>query len=420
MPIFLTKIYYRLVNSNSQNRITCRPLSFTFKQRATLKAVTWWGISETLRGMQGDQSASDNLVPNSWLNQLTQAQLEYIRIQTNDDICNAAFYYLLSGNGDLDYFDCNPIVYCQGPLRTENVCVTATGFPKTRGGRGDNSALITCDAAAVLELNGLTLVGNNRFSNDTSGVPGAIVPKLGNESNYEVFGFMPCLISTGSSAADAVVSLHFGRYGRSIVEGPSARNYNVTSTNWHLICNNGKYMEEDDTGYATNPTENKNKIGPGFMSIFGSLMRNRRQLRYHWNEYRASTADKKSGVAGNFGFIKAKIDGGDTPAFLVATLSYANSESAHAIPVNAVEPEDEIPQGTFWNYELRSTIFKRNGTSFPREPNIRTNPAGEDPSIMGDQFTYGNGALAINIKYAEIAYGLDYIRNYQSNARLYG
>ena len=106
-------------------------------------------------------------------------------------------------------------------------------------------------------------------------------------------------------------------------------------------------MDEDDTGYTSNPTENKAKMGPGFMSIFGNPMRNRRQLRYHWNEYRASTTSRKSGVAGSFGFIKAKINGGDTPAFLVATLSYANSESAHAIPVNSVEPEDEIPQGTF-------------------------------------------------------------------------
>ena len=143
-------------------------------------------------------------------------------------------------------------------------------------------------------------------------------------------------------------------------------------------------------------------------------------MRYHWNEWRANTTARKSGVAGNFGFFKARINSGDNPAFQVATLSHANSESAHAIGVNSVSPEDEIPQGTFWNYELRSTIFKRNETRFPAAPNIRTNPAGEDPSIMGDQFTYGSGALALNIKYAEIAYGLDYIRNYQSNARLYG
>ena len=150
------------------------------------------------------------------------------------------------------------------------------------------------------------------------------------------------------------------------------------------------------------------------------MLRNRRQLRYHWDEWRASNDNKRSGVAGNFGFFKAKINSGDTPAFQVATLSYANSEDAHAIPENSVFPEDEIPQGTFWNYELRPTIFKRNETSFPAAPNIRTNPAGEDPSIMGDQFTYGNGSLRLDIKYAEIAYGLDYIRNYQSNARLYG
>ena len=425
MPIFLTKIYYFIVNSNTQNRISCRPLSFTFKQRATLKAVTWWGVSETLRGMRGDQAASDNTIPNSWFtykgtDQLSKAQIETIRNQDNDDICNAAFYYLLSGKGDLDYFDCNPIVFCQGPLRTENVCVTAPGFSRTRGGRSDNSALITCDAAAVLELSGLTLVGNNRFSNDTTGLPGVVVPKLGQQSAYEVFGFMPCLISTGASAADAVVSLHFGRYGRSIVEGPSARNYNVTSTNWHLICNNGKYMDNDDAGYATTPTTDKDKMGPGFNSIFGSLMRNRRQLRYHWNEWRANTENRKSGVAGNFGFTKQKINSGDTTGFLVATLSSTKSEGARAVPENGVHPEDEIPQGTFWNYELRPTIFKRNGTSFPAEPDAKTNPAGDDPSIMNEQFKYGSGALALNIKYAEIAYGLDYIRNYQSNARLYG
>ena len=147
---------------------------------------------------------------------------------------------------------------------------------------------------------------------------------------------MPCLISTGGNAADAVISLAFGRYGRAIVEGPSARNYNLTSTNWHLICNNGKYMDNDDAGYASSPTENKAKMGPGFRSIFGSLMRNRRQLRYHWNEYRSSNvASRRSGVAGNFGFFKARINGGDTPAFQVATLSHANTENAHAIGINS-------------------------------------------------------------------------------------
>ena len=166
--------------------------------------------------------------------------------------------------------------------------------------------MITCDATAVLEISGLTLVGNNRFSGQTT-VPNAQRPQYGGIDDYELYGFMPCLISTASSASDSTVSLHFARYGRRIIEGPSQYNYNLTSTNWHLMTNEGKYMSNDDAAYASVPTTDSNKMGPGFVSIFGSLMRNRRQLRFHWNEYRTGGADsRKSGVAGNFGYYKER------------------------------------------------------------------------------------------------------------------
>ena len=424
MPVFLTKIDYRLVNSGTRNRISLRPLAFVFRQRATLKAVTWWGVSETLRAAQGDRPdepvESNTLVPNDWFSELSQTELEYVRNRTADDICSAAFFYMVNGKGNLDYLDTNGILYVQAALRTENVCVTATGFPRGRGGRSDNSALITCDATTVLELSGLALVGNNRFSGQTT-VPNAQRPQFGGINDYELYGFMPCLISTAGSAGDSTVSLHFGRYGRRIIEGPSQYNYNLTSTNWHLITNEGKYMVDGEAAYGSevNRTEDINRMGPGFVSIFGSLMRNRRQLRYHWNEYRTSNVNsRKSGVAGNFGYYKDRINNADSTSFLSATLS-AN-KSAGAINTTA-KPENEIPQGTFWNYELRSQIFKRNGYSFVGAPNVPVQTPGDDPSIMNDAYVYGTpDSIRLGIKYAEIAYGLDYVRNYQSNARVYG
>ena len=421
MPVFLTKINYRLVNSGTRNRISISPLAFAFRQRATLKAVTWWGVSETLRAAQGDRPdqlpKENTLVPNDWFSEITQTELEYVRSQPPEDICSAAFFYMLNGKGNLDYMDTNGILFVRGALRTENVCVTATGFPKQRGGRSDNAALITCDATAVLEISGLTLVGNNRFSGQTT-VPNAQRPQYGGIDDYELYGFMPCLISTASSASDSTVSLHFARYGRRIIEGPSQYNYNLTSTNWHLMTNEGKYMSNDDAAYASVPTTDSNKMGPGFVSIFGSLMRNRRQLRHHWNEYRTGGADsRKSGVAGNFGYYKERIANADTKSYLSATLS-ANKD-AGAINTNA-KPEDQIPQGTFWNYELRSQIFKRNGKSFVGAPSVPVQPPGDDPSIMNDSYKYGPSNIQLGIKYAEIVYGLDYVRNYQSNARVYG
>ena len=423
MPVFLTKINYRLVNSGTRNRISLSPLAFAFRQRATLKAVTWWGVSETLRAAQGDRpdepTESNTLVPNTWFSELTQTELEYVRSQPPEDICSAAFFYMLNGKGNLDYIDSNGNLFVRGALRTENVCITATGFARSRGGRGDNSALITCDGTAVLELSGLTLVGNNRFAGNTT-VPNAQRPQFGGIDDYELYGFAECLISTGQNASDATISLAFGRYGRRIIEGPSQYNYNLTSTNWHLMTNEGKYMDNDDAAYASDPTEDVNKMGPGFDSIFGTLMRNRRQLRFHWNEYRTSNvANRKSGVAGNFGFTKQRINNTDTTSFLSATLSAHQSQDAGKINSTA-KPQDEIPQGSFWNYELRPQIFKRNGSNFVGAPSVPVNPPGDDPSIMNDSYTYGPANISLGIKYAEIVYGLDYVRNYQSNARVYG
>ena len=423
MPVFLTKINYRLVNSGTRNRISLSPLVFAFRQRATLKAVTWWGVSETLRAAQGDRpdepAESNTLVPNSWFSEITQTELEYVRNQPPEDICTAAFFYMMNGKGNLDYIDTNGILFVRGALRTENVCITATGLPRDRGGRGDNSALITCDGTAVLELSGLTLVGNNRFVGNTT-VPNAARPQFGGIDDYELYGFAPCFISTAQNASDATISLAFGRFGRRIIEGPSQYNYNLTSTNWHLMTNDGKYMINEDAAYASVPTEDLNKMGPGFDSIFGTLMRNRRQLRYHWNEYRSgNNPARKSGVAGNFGFTKQKIYSGDTSSFQSATLSAHQSADAGAIN-SAAKPENEIPQGSFWNYELRSQIFKRNNSNFVGAPSVPVNPPGDDPSIMNEAYTYGPANIQLGIKYAEIVYGLDYVRNYQSNARVYG
>ena len=59
-------------------------------------------------------------------------------------------------------------------------------------------------------------------------------------------------------------------------------------------------------------------------------------------------------------------------------------------------------------------------TSFVGAPSVPVQPPGDDPSIMNDAYDYGPANIQLGIKYAEIVYGLDYVRNYQSNARVYG
>jgi hypothetical protein len=81
------------------------------------------------------------------------------------------------------------------------------------------------------------------------------------------------------------------------------------------------------------------------------------------------------------------------------------------------EPTKEIPQGTSWNYELRPAIFKRNGANHADAPSVSRD--GDDP-ITADAYTYGSGSEQVGIKYVAVHYGLDYVRNLQSNANLYG
>ena len=419
MPIFLTKLEVTVGNVGTQLRISVRPLMFFFKQAASLKAVTWWGLSETLRGAQGDRAASNTRIPNNWYTGLTQTQLEYTRSRTSKDICNAAIYYLLSGKGNLDYLDVNGIITTKGQLTTENVCVTATGFSGQRGGRSDNAALITCDAEAVLLLSGLTLVGNNNFDSEST-ITGANRPLWGGSNTYDMYGFMPTMISTSIRAADAVVSFGFARDTRRIIEGPSDYNYNLTSTNWHLLTNEGKYMTKTDSPGATSPTTDKDKMGPAFKQTLGNLLKKRRVLRFAWNSYRAGDdAGNRSGVAGYFGMFRDRREPGDPTSFYVGTLSAAYSTDAKSPKLDGEDPQNYIPQGTTWDYENTNCMFRKNGTTYVADVPI-PRPIGQS-RIIENVYNYGkNDNYDIGIKYAAINYGIDYIRNYQSNRVLFG
>ena len=420
MPVFLTKINLILTNQNTQYRMEFRPYRFIFRQRALLKAITWWGTSETLRAAQGDRSDSDILVPNSWYDGLSQSQLEYTRTQSNDDICNAAIYYLMSGKGNLNNSRTVGCLAVKGQLITENVCITATGFSRQWGGEGDNGPLIKCDGETILELSGLTLVGNNTFSSKST-VPGTTRPTFLGNSSYEITGFMPNFINTSNIAADSTVSLAFGRASRPKINGPSDYNYNVTNINWHLITNEGKYMRDEDAAYASNPSENNMKMGPGFNALLGPLVRNRRLLRFSWNQFRDGNKDSnKSGIAGNFGLYKEDLGFPNSPgSFQTGTLSASVRVEARDPDEGKGNPQEEIPQGTIWNYELNNTIIKKNGYPFPPDPNIAIGTP-TNPTIMDDTYTYGEEEIELGVKYAKIRPGLDYIRTYQSNSLLYG
>ena len=421
MPVFLTKIDLGLTNQDTQYMLQTHPYRFNFRQTAVLRAVTWWGIAETLRNARGDRSDSNispKYVPNSWFKGLSQTQLETIRKQDSEDICNFAIYYLMAGKGGLDYLRTRGCITTQGLLRTNNVCITATGFSSQWGSDGDNGPVIQCDAETILEISGLTLVGNNTFSSTTT-VPGVTRPTFAGNTDYDLYGFQPTLINTSNLAADSTVSCAFGRGGQPIKQGPSNYLYNLTYINWHLMTNEGKYMRDDDAAYDSNPTEDRNKMGPAFRAFFGSLTRNRRLLRFSWNSYRDGKENSnKSGVAGNFGFIKTNFGfPGANNSFQITTLSSSRSADARDSDETKGVPENEIPQGTLWNLELNNTFIKKNGRPFPDNPGVTIESSA---SIMATQYTYGEPEIELGVKYAQIRPGLDYIRNYQSNRFLYG
>ena len=237
-----------------------------------------------------------------------------------------------------------------------------------------------------------------------------------------MFGFQPCFINTSNVAADSTISFAFGRSGQPQKNGPSDFNYNVTNINWHLMTNEGKYMSDEDAAYDSNPSTDGNKMGPAFKSLLGPLTRNRRLLLFSWNSFRSGDKDtNKSGVAGNFGLHKADLGfAGSIKSFQVGTCSSARSSDARDPDETKGKPEEEIPQGTLWNYESNNIFIKKNGYDYPVNPTIAIGTP-SDPSIMDDSYTYGNEkANQLGVKYAKIRPGLDYIRNYQSNRFLYG
>jgi hypothetical protein len=183
-------------------------------------------------------------------------------------------------------------------------------------------------------------------------------------------------------------------------------------------------MSSSDSPSASSPTQDKDKMGPVFKQILGNLLKKRRVLRFSWNSYRVGDdIGNRSGVAGYFGMFKSRRESSDSNTFYAGTLSAGLSLDAKSVAINDEDPQNHIPQGTSWDYENSNAMFRKNGTTYVADSGI-PRPIGQS-RIIEDTYTYGGGTGSndnydIGIKYARVNYGIDYIRNYQSNRSLYG
>ena len=430
-PCFLTRVRWRLLDG-FQTGIILKPLNLRFEQDSELRNIAWWGPKETFRAAQGERGDESNAnrqrIPNSFWQQLqdagriSAANLDTISRQNNDNIINYAFYYILNGAGNLNHLQINGCMTVNARLRTENVLITALGFATSNQGRGDDEPVIQCEASAVLEINGLTMMGNNAF-NGTASVPGAARPTFRGQSDYDLFGFMRCFASMANTASNGVLSIAFGYRGRFVNEGFAQWNYNVTQVNWHLLTNNGNYPTDTQSPGGNSVTTNRNQMGPGFESIFGRNVKQRRLLPKTWLAYRAGSAARNPGICGFFGQHKS-YHGSDynyPNRYNAATLSYSSSWDARDVEINTAQPRETIPGGTIWTYELRPSIFKRNEVAQLRDgPSVQRPRFDQDPLIMSNIYTYGPDDISVGVKYAPLTIGLDYIYNFQSNRALYG
>ena len=418
MPIFLTRIYNQSVNANTQNRIIFSPLRLIFTQNSKLQGIMWWGATETMRAAQGTDEESPSLIPNSFYSQdLTASDLQSIKGESNDKIINATCYRLVAGKGNIDYMYTETCIITRGQLTTSDVAITAPGFPYTRAGNGSDHPVISCSNNAVIALSGFSLIGNNYMDNTGySGFSGT-APKFAGQNNYNHFGFCSTFISNEPTSSNSTTSFNFCRYGTRIVDGPSDYNYNLTQINIHLITGNYKYMPSTDTDAGGTATDVLGDNGPAFDSILGAAVLSRRVLRYSFNEYRAGGDNKKSGIAGNFGRCMRRV-GSNQSGFRMVTLSSSNSNTSKQTGISEADgdPNQEIPTGSIWEYDLRGIFFKKNATRIPSVPNF----SAPQPQIMQNKYTYGPDNCQVNVKYATLKAGLDWEENFQSNKNLLG
>ena len=428
MPVFISQIRNDQIFGGRENRLSLLPLEFIFKKSATLQGLMWWGASETLRNAQGQNGDPDRTVPNSWFSPLTTADMESIKNEPQDTILNGAVWRLFANANVDSYLNGHPIE-AYGELKTRDIAITAIGLPRQRYGRGVGGPVILAGTNAVLQLSGVTLIGNNHLRSDKAptGLTLSDAPLIENsQAVYKLAGFAQQVMNLQNDTGDSTLTFTPCWYGEPVEEisnGKYYRNYNLTHINWHLINNEYDYPPDSATIYfsATPPT-NEDENGPSFVSFLGNWVLKRRLGQFSYHNWRAQTASRHSGMAGYFGYYRGQIGESILPAPAMMTCSFQRDYDTKQVNQTAGNPTDDLASGTSFEFASRARFLCRNGlvnSSLVDTERV----SGERPAVVNDG-SQGYATVSepsrLNIKYVAARNGLDSTNNLKANRDLLG
>ena len=423
MPVFLSQIIRNPIFKGTRDRLIIRTLRFVFRKSATLQGLMWWGPSETLRAAQGTDAASDTKVKNSWFGTLSAGDLQSIKGESNKAILNAAVFRLFSGTNIFGFYNESPI-FTNSLLRTRDVAFAAIGLPRQSIGPGNESPIIAAGSDAILELSGISLIGNNHLRSDVTpaGFTGT-KPQLNDQAVYKVIGHAQSVINGTSSNSDSTLTFTPCRWGNRQENTAGEYQYNLTFFNWHLITSEYRYPVNADTMHGSGAPSDEDKNGPGFKCFLGRQILKRRLGRFSYHDYRAPADDHRTGFAGFFGFYLAQLGSTDIAGARAMTCSFSNTaRTVTTLSINAGNPTADLVAGTEFEFTDRARFLVVNGA---RNNGLSSGErmSGTRPAVVRDNadgYASVEPQSRINIKFAAARTGLDWENNYKSNRDLLG
>ena len=423
MPVFLSNIVRNPIFQGTRDRLIITTLQLAFRKSATLQGLMWWGLSETLRAAQGTEPESDTKVTNSWFGTLSAGDLQTIKNESNRAIFNAAVFRIFAGTNIYGFYNETPIT-TNGLLRTRDVAFAFMGLPRQSLGPGNESPLISSGASAVLQLSGISLIGNNHLRSDITptGFTGT-KPLINGQTVYRIIGHAQAVVNGASAASDSVLTFTPCYWGNRQENVAGEYNYNLTQFNWHLITSDYQYPSENDTMHGVGAPGNEDDNGPGFKCFLGRQILKRRLGRFSYHDYRAPRDDHRTGFAGFFGFYYGQSGVPDTAGPRAMTCSFSNTtRTTTTLSINAGNPTDDLIAGTEFEYLDRARLLCRNGD---RNDGLSGGErmSGVRPAVVRDNadgYAVVQPQSRLNIKFAAARTGLDWENNYKGNRDLLG
>ena len=423
MPVFLSQIIRNPIFKGTRDRLIISTLRFVFRKSAVLQGLMWWGPSETLRAAQGIDVASNTKVKNSWFGTLSSGDLQTIKGESNKAIFNAAVFRLFAGTNIYGFYNDTPIT-TNGLLRTRDVAFAALGLPRQSIGPGNEGPIIAAGSDAVLELSGISLIGNNHLRSDVT--PSSFTgskPKLNDQAVYKIVGHAQAVINSTTTNSDSTLTFTPCRWGSRQENVAGQYNYNLTFFNWHLITSDYTYPDPNDTMHGTGAPSDEDEFGPGFKCFLGRQVLKRRLGRHSYHDHRAPNDTHRTGFAGFFGFYLAQVGSTDTAGARAMTCSYSNTtKTITDLTINAGNPTDDLVAGTEFEFSGRARFLVRNGD---KNDSVTSGEkmSGAYPAVVRDNAD-GYASVApqsqLNIKFAAARTGLDWKNNFKSNRDLLG